>query len=71
MAIAAAYQGFEDLFGRQADIAGDSFGAQIVLVHLVVADFVTDAKRVENPHGVGLHGRLPSASALSVKTWVV
>ena len=47
-------EGFEDLFGGQADLAGYGDGGEVVGVDLVGAQFVGDAEAVEEAGGVGL-----------------
>ena len=56
VAVAPGHQGFEDLLGRQSDVAGHPHGTQVVGVGLVLAHLVADAERVEDAHGVGFHG---------------
>ena len=48
-------QGFEDLLGGHADLAGDGDGGQIVFIDLVFAKLEGDIKRLEIAGGVGLH----------------
>ena len=47
-------EGFEDLFGREADLAGDRDGGEVFGVDFVGAELVGDAEGVEEAGGVGL-----------------
>src|ERR1700733_10736241 len=49
-------EGFEDLFGGEAYLAGDGDGGEVFGIDLVDADFVGDAEGVEEAGGVGLGG---------------
>ena len=47
-------QGFEDLLGRKTDLSGNALRREIIRVHFVLTQFVTDAKRIQNAAGVRL-----------------
>ncbi len=58
-------EGLEDLFGREANLAGDGDGGEVFGVDFVGAEFVGDAEGVEEAGGVGFGwgcGLHPAAS---------
>ena len=56
--LAVEEQSLEDLFGREADLARDGDGGEVVGIDLIRAEFVGDAEGVEQTCGVGLDAAL-------------